>query len=247
MLCHHSANTPGRSIARQGELVMTTTPARKHAINVLCVDDHAVVAEGLQSFLSSAMDINCVGRLTSASDLVNQVKATGTNVVLMDIEMGGVDPFEALQDLVRQCPETRVIFLTAHLRDHYIDAAFSAGAWGYVTKDEDPQNILNAIRRVSNGEYVMNDQVRQRCDIESNGRTSSVHVKPVSKLQSLSAREQQVLRMIGKGMSRMQIAESLCRSPKTVDAHRAAIMEKTGIHDRVELARFAIREGLVEA
>lgn len=226
---------------------MQQNQARKNAINVLCVDDHAVVAEGLQSFLSSAFDINCVGRLPSAENLVQQVKATGADVVLMDIEMAGVDPFEALQDVVRQCPDTRVIFLTAHLRDHYIDSAFTAGAWGYLTKSEDPQNILEAIRKVARGEYAMNEQVRERCEVEGSGRASRVSVKPTSKLQSLSTREQQVLRMIGKGMSRMQIAESLCRSPKTVDAHRAAIMEKTGIHDRVELARFAIREGLVEA
>lgn len=226
---------------------MMPTQARKNAINVLCVDDHAVVAEGLQSFLSSAFDINCVGRLPSASDLVQQVKATGANVVLMDIEMAGVDPFEALQDLVRQCPEARVIFLTAHLRDHYIDAAFEAGAWGYLTKSEEPQNILEAIRKVARGEFAMNDEVKQRCESGHNGHASRTKEKPTSKLQSLSTREQQVLRMIGKGMSRMEIAETLCRSPKTVDAHRAAIMEKTGIHDRVELARFAIREGLVEA
>ncbi len=226
---------------------MLQNQARKNAINVLCVDDHAVVAEGLQSFLSSAFDINCVGRLPSAADLVQQVKATGANVVLMDIEMAGVDPFEALQDLVRQCPDTRVIFLTAHLRDHYIDAAFTAGAWGYLTKGEAPENILEAIRKVARGEFAMNDQVKQRCESAQNGHSMRSAEKPTSRLQSLSTREQQVLRMIGKGMSRMQIAETLCRSPKTVDAHRAAIMEKTGIHDRVELARFAIREGLVEA
>ena len=126
-------------------------------------------------------------------------------------------------------------------------AKFNAGASGYLTKDEAPEAILEAVRKVARGELAMNDQVKQRIDAEQPGRTPRTGEKPASRLQALSAREQQVLRMIGKGMTRMQIAELLCRSPKTVDAHRASIMEKTGIHDRVELACFAIREGLVEA
>lgn len=227
---------------------MLTTQARRNTINVLCVDDHAVVAEGLQAFLSSAFDLTCVGRLPNADDLVNQVKSKQADIVLMDIEMGGGDAFEAVQDVVRQCPDTKVIMLSAHLRDHYIDAAFTAGAWGYVCKSDEPASILEAVRKVARGEFAFSQQVLDRCEIDNNnGRGSRIRERPASRLQALSQRETQVLRMIGKGMTRTEIASSLCRSPKTVDAHRAAIMEKTGIHDRVELARFAIREGLVEA
>ena len=226
---------------------MLTTQARRNTVNVLCVDDHAVVAEGLQAFLASAFDITCVGRLASAEDLVNQVKTLHADIVLMDIEMSGADVFEAVEDLGRQCPDTKVIILSAHVRDHYIDAAVQAGAWGYLCKTDEPASILEAIRKVAHNEFAFSPQVLERCEIQQDGRGSRVRVRPASRLQGLSPRETQVLRMIGKGLSRMQIAESICRSPKTVDAHRAAIMEKTGIHDRVELARFAMREGLVEA
>jgi two-component system response regulator NreC len=225
---------------------MLTQCARK-TINVLCVDDHAVVAEGLQAYIDAAMDLKCVGRLSSAENLVNQVQATEADVVLMDIEMAGTDPFEAVQDLARQCPDARVIMLSAHLRDHYIDAAFTAGAWGYLTKSDDTRSILEAVRKVARGESVFSEEVLSRCEVEPGRRNSRATLKPRSKLTMLSPREQQILRMIGKGLSRNVIAQTICRSPKTVDAHRAAIMEKTGIHDRVELARFAIREGLVEA
>lgn len=225
---------------------MLTQCARK-TINVLCVDDHAVVAEGLQAYIDAAMDLKCVGRLLSAEDLVNQVKATDADVVLMDIEMSGADPFEAVEDLARQSPDARVIMLSAHLRDHYIDAAFSAGAWGYLTKGDDTRTILEAIRRVARGESVFSSEVLERCEVQPGRPVTRTNIKPRSRLQMLSPREQQILRMIGKGLSRKAIAQTICRSPKTVDAHRAAIMEKTGIHDRVELARFAIREGLVEA
>jgi DNA-binding NarL/FixJ family response regulator len=225
--------------------MLTRTPIR-----VLCVDDHAFLAEGLQSRLSLARDMEYVGRLGTAEDLVAKAKETRADVVLLDIEMPGPDPFEALEDLCRQNPSTRAIILSAYVRDHYVDSAVNAGAWGYLSKNDDPDTIIDAIRKVANGEFVFGPSVMGRCTVEKkNGRTMTVgpNNKPVSKLQSLTAREQQILRMIGKGMSRIEIARTLSRSPKTVDAHRASIMEKMDIHDRVELTRFAIREGLVEA
>jgi DNA-binding NarL/FixJ family response regulator len=162
--------------------------------------------------------------------------------------MPGPDPFEALEDLRRQCPNTRAIMLSAYVRDHYIDAAVNAGAWGYLCKNDDPETIIDAIRKVSRGEFVFGPDVIGRCTVRKkvvNG--TSANTERTSKIQSLTAREQQILRMIGKGMSRAEIAKTLHRSPKTVDAHRAAIMEKMDIHDRVELALYAVREGLVEA
>lgn len=215
-------------------------------IRVLCVDDHPFVVEGLQARLSLARDLEFVGRLNSAEDLVAEAKRTKADVVLLDIEMPGPDPFEALDDLARQCPNARAIILSAYVRDHYIDAAVNAGAWGYLCKNDDPDMIIDAIRKVARGEFVFGPGVMGRCTIERKGAVSEAN-KPASKLQMLTPREQQILRMIGKGMSRAEIAKTIHRSPKTVDAHRASIMQKMNMHDRVELARYAIREGLVEA
>jgi DNA-binding NarL/FixJ family response regulator len=214
-------------------------------IRVFCVDDHAFLVEGLQARLSMARDMEFVGRLNSAEDLVAEVKRTKPDVVLLDIEMPGPDPFEAMEDLRRQCPTVRTIMLSAYVRDHYIDAAVNAGAWGYLCKDDDPDTIVHAIRDVAGGAFVFGPNVMGRCTVRN--RPNDGFSQPSSKIQSLTAREQQILRMIGKGMSRAEIAKTLHRSPKTVDAHRAAIMEKMDIHDRVELALYAVREGLVEA
>jgi DNA-binding NarL/FixJ family response regulator len=222
-------------------MILTRTPIR-----VFCVDDHAFLVEGLQARLSLARDMEFVGRLSTAEDLIAEVKRTRPDVVLMDIEMPGPDPFEALEDLRRQCPKTRVIMLSAYVRDHYIDAAVNAGAWGYLSKHDDPDKILQAIRDVANGAFVFGPQVMERCSLKKRGGVSEVN-QPTSKIKNLTSREQQVLRLIGKGLSRSEIAKTLCRSPKTIDAHRAAIMEKMDIHDRTELALFAVREGLVEA
>jgi DNA-binding NarL/FixJ family response regulator len=221
----------------------------KLTIKVLCVDDHPFVAEALQSRLSTASDMILAGRLTSAENVVDEVKRSGAEIVLMDIAMPGKDPFEAIEDLKRQCPDTRVIMLSAFVRDHYLDAAIDAGAWGYVSKGDDPGAILEAIRKVHRGEFVFGPEVQQRSSMkhESGRHGGGPPDRPKSKLQTLTAREQQVLRMIGRGMSRAEIARELCRSAKTVDAHRASIMQKMDMHDRVDLARYAIREGLVEA
>lgn len=213
-------------------------------IRVLCVDDHAFLVEGLAARLSLARDMEFVGRLSTAEDLIDECKRTRADVVLLDIEMPGPDPFEALDDLARQCPNTRAIMLSAYVRDHYIDAAVNAGAWGYLCKSDDPEMIIDAIRKVSRGEFVFGPGVMGRCSVDKKVVGDN---KPSSKLQALTPREQQILRMIGKGMSRAEIAKTIHRSPKTVDAHRASIMQKMNMHDRVELARYAIREGLVEA
>jgi len=214
-------------------------------IRVLCVDDHAFLVEGLRSRLSLSREMEFVGRLPTAEDLVSECKRLRPDVVLMDVEMPGPDPFEALDDLRRQCPSVKAIMLSAYVRDHYIDAAVNAGAWGYLSKDDDPEAIINAVREVAGGAFVFGPNIMGRCNLHKKGAPTESN-QPTSRFQALTAREQQILRMIGKGMSRSEIAKALSRSPKTIDAHRAAIMEKMDIHDRVELALYAVREGLVE-
>ena len=133
---------------------------------------------------------------------------------------------------------------SAYVKDHYIDAAFKGGAYGYVSKSDEPDQVIQLIRKVTQGEFAFGRKVLERCQpLKPAGKPKTA---PVSRLEQLTSRESQILRMIGKGMTRVQIAQAISRSPKTVDNHRAAIMEKLGIHDRVELARYAISEGLVE-
>ena len=216
----------------------------KRTIRILCVDDHSFLVEGLAARFELERDLEHVGSLPNAANLVGEAKRLRPDIVLLDIEMPGPDPFEAADDLRRQCPDVRTVFLSAYVRDHYITAAAKAGAWGYFSKSESADDIVKGIRTVAGGEVAFGPKVQERCQAsEAEGRRP---VPPSSKLESLTTREQEVLRMIGRGLSRSQIAETLCRSPKTVDGHRESIMEKLGIHDRGELVRFAIREGLVE-
>jgi DNA-binding NarL/FixJ family response regulator len=215
-------------------------------IRVLCVDDHAFLVDGLKARFAVENDIECVGRLASAEQLMHEVKALKPDVVLMDIEMPGPDAFEAASTLRHMHPGVRVVFLSAHIRDHYIGCAMQSGANGYFSKGDEPASIVEGIRRVlRKDDFVFSPKVEARMKPASTVRINgSVRVKTA--LETLSPREREVLRLIGRGMTRSQIAESLCRSPKTVDGHREKIMEKLDVHDRGELVRYAIREGLAE-
>ncbi len=203
-------------------------------IRVFCVDDHAFLVAGLRARLEVEPDMEFAGRAETADDLVTHVREAEATVVLMDIEMPGADVFEAIYELRRRCPDVRTILLSAHVRDKYLDSAFAAGAWGYLTKGESPDKVIEGIRKVANGDSVVSREVMARQEQES------------SRLGLLTEREKQILRMIANGMSRTQIAERLCRSPMTIDNHRKSILKKLGIHDRVELVRYAIAEGLGE-
>jgi DNA-binding NarL/FixJ family response regulator len=212
-------------------------------IRILCVDDHAFLVEGLIARFALEPDFQIVGRLSSAENLVEEVKRTGAQIVLLDIEMPGPDPFDALAELRRRLEDVKVIMLSAYIRDHYIDAAYKAGAWGYFCKSDEMTSLVEGIRKVARGEFALGAKVQDRCQPAKRSGVGT----PRAKIESLTPRESEVLRLIGRGMSRTEIAKTLSRSPKTIDGHRELIMKKLDIHDRGELVRFAIREGLAEA
>lgn len=233
---------------------------------VLCVDDHAFLTEGLQARLALEPDMECVGRLDRADDLVPAIERLRPDIVLMDIEMPGRDPFDAADDARRRCAGVKIVFLSAFVRDHYLSAAHKAGATGYFSKSDPPDALINGLRRVARGEFTLGPAVAERCGpphappraalapnagapgaagASASGNPTAAAV-PVGKLDTLTTRELEVLRLIGRGLSRAEIAKNLSRSPKTVDGHRERIMAKLDIHSAPELVRFAIREGLAE-
>lgn len=213
---------------------------------ILCVDDHAFLAEGLKARFEMEPDLEILGWLSSAEDLLRVVKEKRPDIVLLDIEMPGPDPFEAMRELHRRYPDVRAIVLSAYVREHYFEAAAEAGAWGYLSKGDTPENIVAGVRKVARGEFALSPEVEERCGLPHAARERRAGARRPTRLGSLTPREREILRMIGRGMSRAAIARRLHRSPKTVDAHQTSIMEKLGIHDRVELVRYTIREGLVE-
>jgi DNA-binding NarL/FixJ family response regulator len=237
-------------------------------IRVLCVDDHAVLVEGLKAQFSLNDGIDVVGTLPTAERLVKEVDRLRPDVVLLDIEMPGPDAFETADRLHRMHPGVRVIVLSAHIRDSFISASFKAGAAAYFAKSDDLADIVGGLRAVMRsraGSFILGPRVRERCrpvHARTAHRAGKAPVepspdaapspddppeRPATLMESLTARETEVLRLIGKGLSRTRIAAQLCRSAKTIDCHQNRMMKKLGITGRADLIRFAIREGLAQA
>jgi two-component system, NarL family, invasion response regulator UvrY len=222
-------------------------------IRVLCVDDHAVLIEGLKAQFAIDGQIRVVGRLPSAEKLLSEVAQLKPDVVLLDIEMPGPDVFETADRLRHGHPDVRFVFLSAHVRDGYLAAAYKCGAWGYFAKGDELEDIVAGIKELARntaGTFVMGPKVRQRCGAAPAARHRGTPMSgaPVATpLDSLTAREVEILRLIGKGLSRVEIAKELSRSAKTVDGHQERLMKKLGIQSRADLMRFAIREGFAEA
>ncbi|HMN96230.1 MAG TPA: response regulator transcription factor [Phycisphaerales bacterium] len=215
------------------------------SIRLLCIDDHDFIAAGLAACAAGEPHIEFIGSLGSAEGLSDAIERLRPDVVLLDLDMPGPAPLEAMAESLRQTPRTRFVVLTAHLRDVNITAAMRLGAAGFLSKADAPSAIFDGVRRAAAGEPALSPAVRERVE-QLQGEDEDGARPVVTRLDRLSPRELEVLRLIGRGMSRADIARHLVRSLKTIDAHHTAIMRKLDIHDRAELTRYAIGEGLVE-
>jgi DNA-binding NarL/FixJ family response regulator len=213
-------------------------------ITVVLADDHALVRDMLCARLRAAsMDvIACAGRADGAVALVAEHRP---DVLLLDIDMPGRSAFAAAREVCSISPQTRVLFLSAFVHDAYIEQALHCEASGYVTKSEPVDVVVDAIRRVASGRCHFSPEVMQRLVVASDGvRLCSDRS---ARLAALTERELEVLGYVAKGLQQKQLAFLMDISLKTVQTHIANLMDKLDIHDRVALARFAIREGLIEA
>jgi DNA-binding NarL/FixJ family response regulator len=214
-------------------------------IRVILADDHALVRTTLANWLRGTPDIEVVAEVKGADDAVGECLRLNPDVLVMDIDMPGLSCFDAARTIAARSPGTRLIFLSAFVHDRYIQEALDVGASGYVAKGQPPQAVTEAIRTAAAGGTYFAPEVQARMVVDSNGvRLSS---QPMTRAETLTPRELEVLRHIARGLSKKEIAETMHLSVKTVDNHSTSLMAKLNIHDRVDLARFAIREGLAEA
>ncbi len=214
-------------------------------IRVLLVDDHALVRESLSHLIRGESDLEVVSTLPKADEVLGQVRMHHPRVIVLDIDMPGRSSFDVAREVLSQHPEVRVLFLSAFHHDRYIEDALAAGASGFLTKDEPPSVLIHAIRSLAGGGAYFSERVRGRLRIEPNGTAHLATARP-TRVSSLTPRELEVLRHLARGLSKKEIAAALKRSYSTIDRHTENLMAKLDIHDRVELARFAIREGLAE-
>jgi len=216
---------------------------RKKA-RILVVDDHALVREMLKERLSQEPDLEVVGTAKDGLQALEKATRLGPDLVLLDIDMPGLSAFDAARQITDQSPCTRVLFLSGYVQDAYIAQALQVRAGGYTTKGGTPDGILHCVRKVLKGKICFCPEVSSRLEITDQGVRLSPGLR--TRVQLLTPRELDVLSYLGRGMSKKEIARTLELSVKTVDQHSTNIMRKLDIHDRVQLARFAIREGLVQ-
>jgi DNA-binding NarL/FixJ family response regulator len=216
-------------------------------ITVVLADDHALLRQTLADRLRREPDIDVVGEVSTAQEAVQAVLRFHPQVVVMDIDMPGQSCFDAARNILARSPETQILFLSAFFHDRYIEQAIEVQALGYVTKSEPPENVVRAVRAAAKGLAYFSPEVMERIVVEAGGAHLRNREGGKSLITLLTARELEVLRQISRGLAKKEIAELLHISVKTVENHTHSLMSKLAIHDRVKLARFAIREGLAEA
>jgi two-component system, NarL family, response regulator LiaR len=210
-------------------------------ISVLLVDDHAVVRQGVEAFLSTQPDIAVGGQAASGGEAVRLAAELAPDVVLMDLLMPGMDGVEATRRLKRISPRTQVIVLTSYHDDEHIFPAIRAGALSYLLKDAGPEEIATAVRKAAAGEAVIHPRVAARLVQEISG----ARAQEVNPFTELTERELEVLQLLAQALSNAEIAAQLVISEKTVKSHVSNILSKLHLADRTQAAVYAWREGVV--
>jgi DNA-binding NarL/FixJ family response regulator len=205
---------------------------------VFVVDDHPIVRQGLVQLLNNEPDLIVCGQGEEAYQSLRAIREASPDLALLDVSLKDSDGIELLKELQAQLPELPVLILSMHDESLYAERALRAGARGYIMKQEAPQTLLSAIRRVLEGQVYVSDKMGETL-LQRMVRGK----KPTADLpmDRLTDRELEVFRMIGAGLSVKEIADKLYLSVKTVEAHREHIKEKLNIKSSAELLRFAIR------
>ncbi len=215
--------------------IATVTPIR-----VLIADDHAVLRSGLRMLLEAQHDMMVVGEAGDGSEAVRKVGDLRPDVALMDLSMPGPPSGEAIRQVLRACPSTRVLVLTMHDDAAYVTAALAAGAAGYVVKKVADTELLSAIRAVHAGRSIVDLT-------NASGPSPGAAPGRVEPPKDLSRREREVLRLLAQGHSNQQIADQIGVSVKTVETYRTRLRQKLGLKGRAELYRFAVESGILDA
>jgi DNA-binding NarL/FixJ family response regulator len=217
-----------------------TTPLKT---SVLVVDDHTVVRHGVRSILAAQPDFDVVAEAADGAQAVETALALKPDLVILDVSMPRLTGLQAAGELARRAPGIRLLMLSMHDDEQYFFEALRAGASGYVLKSAVDLDLVEACRATMRGESFLYPAAAAALIKDRLARSAAG--EPVSS-DPLTPRESEVLKLIAEAYTNQQIADALVISPKTVENHRASLLDKLGMRDRVELTRYAIRRGLVQ-
>jgi DNA-binding NarL/FixJ family response regulator len=212
-------------------------------ITVLLADDHTIVREGLRTLLEAEGDIQVIGEAANGREAVELARKTRPDVIVMDIAMPVLNGLEAIRQIRKAMPEARMLILSAHSDDVYVEQVVALGALGYLVKQTSAHVLSMAVREIQKGNVFFSPAILRRLETQS-AKTSKTSPHRVNRL---SSREVEVLQLIAEGQANKQVAVELQISVKTVEKHRQRLMEKLGIHDTAGLTRYAITTGIIES
>lgn len=210
-------------------------------ITVLLADDHALVRRGVRAFLATQPDVQVVAEAATGAETVAQAAEHRVDVALVDLQMPGTDGVDAIRQLTRLSPATRVVVLTSYETDADVLPALRAGALSYLLKDASPEELADAVRAAAAGEAVLHPRVATRVVAALHGPRGGIP----DAFRELTDRELEVLRLLADGLSNREIARRLLIGEKTVKTHVSAILNKLALTDRTQAAAYAWRHGVV--
>ena len=208
---------------------------------ILLAEDHEVLRDGLRSIIEMTDDLEVIAEAADGAEAVAMAQRHRPDVVVMDIWMPRLSGIEATRKIVDEGRIGKVLIVSQHTRWSYVEQALKAGALGYLIKTSSASNLLTAIRAVCAGKSYLSPEIAHLL-VEAVARPEESFGSPLS---TITTREREVLQLLGEGLSSKEIADVLCVSVRTADAHRASLMNKLDIHKISGLVRFAIREGLI--
>jgi DNA-binding NarL/FixJ family response regulator len=219
-------------------------------IKVLIVDDHPFFREGLRNILSTTSDLQVVGEAQDGKEALQAAQSLQPDVIVMDINIPVLNGMQATRHIKNAHPDIKIIMLTAYDDDEQIYHAIRNGASAYYPKDVAPDHLIEVIRHVSQGKYVVDEQLMSQGEIEkwineALEQFGNVLIDAEEKFMPLSARETEILRLITRGLSNKEIAYTLGISHQTVKNHMTSILRKLDVEDRTQAAVFALRKGWV--
>ena len=215
----------------------------KEKRRIVIAEDHTILREGLRALISSQEDLEVVGEAGDGREAVRQVEDLMPDLILMDLSMPKMNGIEAIREIGRRIPQTRILALTVHKTEEFILEVLQAGADGYIPKDASSNELMMAIRSVLMGKRYLCPSV-SRVVIEGylESRRTPESSTPWA---TLTKREREILKLIAEGHKNKEIADYLCISVKTVEKHRANLMKKLDLHSAAALTAYAMERGLV--
>jgi DNA-binding NarL/FixJ family response regulator len=219
-----------------------------NTITILLAEDHIIVREGLRVLLEREGDFAIVGEANDGRQAVEMAQRLEPDVVVLDVAMPLLNGIESTRQILKKRNKTKVLILSAHSDDNYVERAVELGASGYVLKQSASQNLAKAIREVAQGKTCFSAAIARRRKMQAQRQAlQGVKTDVPLKTQELTPREAEVLQLIAEGRANKQTADVLGISIKTVEKHRQNLMEKLNIHDTAGLTRHAIANGFIES